>query len=58
MTVYHVFYVPLAIALGLMIGLSLGRRNTLREFAERERAEREREARRTARLAASDPADG
>ena len=46
MTVFHVFYVPAAIAIGVAIGVQLGRRAAYREQALKERAAREREARR------------
>lgn len=49
MTIFHLFYIPGVFALGLFIGMMLGKRNTYRALADQERQERERVARREAR---------
>jgi heme exporter protein D len=48
-TIFHLFYIPAVFAVGLFIGMMVGKRNTYRAIAEQERQEREREARRAAR---------
>ena len=51
MTVFHVFYIPALLSLGVFIGMWLGKRNTYRQLAENERRERERAARKAERAA-------
>ncbi len=50
-TINHVFYIPLILALGTMIGYWWGTRSVTIRLAEEERAKRQREDRRTARRA-------
>lgn len=54
MTVFHVFYIPLVFGIGVFLGVTIGKRNTLRELAARERAERERAERRARRRGAEE----
>ncbi len=51
MTIFHLFYIPAILSLGLFVGLWLGKRNAYRELAEQERQAREREERRAQRAA-------
>ncbi|MFT4704103.1 MAG: hypothetical protein ACI81R_001799 [Bradymonadia bacterium] len=51
MTVFHVFYIPALLSLGVFVGMWLGNRNTYRKLAEEERRERERAARKATRAA-------
>lgn len=51
MTAFHVLYIPGVLLLGIFVGALLGKRQALREMAERERSAREREERRAARRA-------
>ena len=50
-TLNHVFYIPLILALGAVIGYWWGSRNVMLRLAEEERAKRQREERRAARRA-------
>lgn len=49
MTVYHVFYIPAVLFIGVFLGAIVGRRQLMTELAEKERAERERKHRRAER---------
>lgn len=49
MTVFHIFYIPTVFLLGIAIGVTLGKRNAIREIAHQEKARREREERKARR---------
>lgn len=49
MTIFHLFYIPAILAVGVFIGMWLGKRSVYARLAEQERQEREREQRRAAR---------
>lgn len=49
MTVNHVFYIPLILALGVLVGAFLGRRQLRQKMLEEERVRRELETRRAER---------
>lgn len=57
MTANHVLYIPAMLLIGMFLGAMLGKRQALREMAERERVAREREERRAARRAQRGDAD-
>lgn len=57
MTANHVLYIPAMLLIGMFLGAMLGKRQALREVAERERAARERDERRAARRAQRGDAD-
>ena len=56
MTTGHIFFIPLMIAVGFVLGLLLGRRSHEMEAAEQERLAARKEARRQ-RVARRDAAD-
>lgn len=49
MSAFHVFYIPLMVALGVFIGFAFGKRSAIQEINAREKAERDREQRRLSR---------
>lgn len=55
MTTGHIFFIPMVLLVGLVLGILIGRRSVEAESAEQERLARRRAARREEKSAADKP---